>query len=66
MVLDSLGEQVKRIEMGMEAHRKKIKTKHHVEPRDLRRGERDRKRWERMEKKLRRTMKEHGRICAPS
>lgn len=65
LVLNSLGGQVNRIMMRMEAHRKKIKTKHHVEPCDLRRGERDRRRWEKMEKKLKRKMKEYGRICAP-
>lgn len=47
--------------MKMEAQRKKIKAKHHVEPCGLKRGRRDRKKWEKMEMKLRHKMKEYGR-----
>lgn len=60
-MLDSLAWQIYRIMMKMEAQRKKIKAKHHVEPCGLRIGCRDQKRWEKMNTKLSRKMTEYGR-----
>lgn len=61
LVLDSLAGQIYRIMVGMEAQRKKIKAKHHVEPCSLSRGKREYKRWERITTKLMRKIQEYGR-----
>ncbi|KAG6356771.1 hypothetical protein INS49_014645 [Diaporthe citri] len=60
LVVDSLAWDIHRIMMDMEAQRKKIKAKHHVEPCGLRRGRQDRKKWNKMTMKLRRKMKEYN------
>lgn len=62
LVLDSIAAQIFRILMRMEAQRKKIKAKHHVEPCGLRRRKREHKKWERMTTKLRKKMQEYGRV----
>ncbi|KAL1868301.1 hypothetical protein Daus18300_006025 [Diaporthe australafricana] len=59
LLIESLGGQVHRIEGMMEAQRKKIKAKHHVEPCGLKWGEPDHKRWEKLTTRLRRKKKEY-------
>lgn len=61
LVLDSLAGQIFRIMKKMEAQRKRIKAKHHVEPCNLRWGKRDHKRWEKVTTKLRKKIQEYGR-----
>lgn len=61
MALDWFAGQIIRIMGKVEAQRKKIKAKHHVEPCALRWGDRDRQRWEKLMAKLWKKIGEYGR-----